>query len=78
MISPHQTLAAVCSDHHSVKNFGGDLQELYTAVVAHGNVRKRKLSEQDELVATVVDATTSSGLGHICIKLYLLALLWTF
>ncbi|XP_051913452.1 non-homologous end-joining factor 1 isoform X1 [Hippocampus zosterae] len=55
-----KTLAVVCSDHHSVKNFGVDLQELYTAVVAHGNMRKRKLSEQDELVATVVDATTSS------------------
>ncbi|XP_077411404.1 non-homologous end-joining factor 1 [Vanacampus margaritifer] len=58
-----KTLSVVCSDRHGVRNFGGDLQELYTAIVAHGNMRKRKLSEQDQLVAASPDLTTSSGTG---------------
>ncbi|XP_061128827.1 non-homologous end-joining factor 1 [Syngnathus typhle] len=54
-----KTLAVVCSDDHGVKNFGDDLRELYTAIVAHGS--KRKLSEQDQLVAADADPATSSG-----------------
>ncbi|XP_037099924.1 non-homologous end-joining factor 1 isoform X2 [Syngnathus acus] len=52
-----KTLAVVCSDDHGVKNFGDDLRELYTAIVAHGS----KLSEQDQLVAADPDPATSSG-----------------
>ncbi|XP_077370061.1 non-homologous end-joining factor 1 [Festucalex cinctus] len=56
-----KTLSAACCERDGVRNFGGDLQELYAAVVAHGNARKRKLSEQDRLVAASADPTTSSS-----------------
>ncbi|XP_037099904.1 non-homologous end-joining factor 1 isoform X1 [Syngnathus acus] len=58
-----KTLAVVCSDDHGVKNFGDDLRELYTAIVAHGS----KLSEQDQLVAADPDPATSSGPKNICV-----------
>ncbi|XP_054633664.1 non-homologous end-joining factor 1 isoform X1 [Dunckerocampus dactyliophorus] len=56
-----KTLPLVCSDHRGSRNFSGNLQELYAAVVAHGNARKRKLSEQDERVAAHPDLTPATG-----------------
>ncbi|XP_057685459.1 non-homologous end-joining factor 1 [Corythoichthys intestinalis] len=56
-----KTLPVVCSERHGVRDFGGDLQELYTAVAGQGNSRKRKLSEPDALVAKGPDHTISSG-----------------
>ncbi|XP_061635337.1 non-homologous end-joining factor 1 [Phyllopteryx taeniolatus] len=56
-----KTLPVVCCDPHGIWDFGGDLQELYTAIVSHGIMRKRKLSEQDQLVATGPDPTASSA-----------------
>ncbi|XP_061687960.1 non-homologous end-joining factor 1 [Syngnathoides biaculeatus] len=56
-----KTLPVVCSDHHGIWDFGGDLQELYTAIVSHRITRKHKLSEQDQLVTTDPDPTASSG-----------------
>lgn len=48
--SPPQTLPLLCSDQQQVLNFHADLQDLYAAVIAHGNGlrRKRNLSEEEE------------------------------
>ena len=43
-----QTLPQLCSEQQDSLGFSSDLQQLYTSVVAHGNARKRKLSEVDE------------------------------
>nr|XP_057907014.1 non-homologous end-joining factor 1 isoform X1 [Doryrhamphus excisus] len=56
-----KTLPLVCCDHHGSQNFSGNLQELYAAVVAHGNARKRKLSEQDQQVALNPDLPQATG-----------------
>ncbi|XP_061898488.1 non-homologous end-joining factor 1 [Entelurus aequoreus] len=50
-----KTLPVVCSDLHGLQNFSGNLQELYAAVAAHGDARKRKMSDQDP------DPTPSTG-----------------
>ncbi|XP_077468002.1 non-homologous end-joining factor 1 [Stigmatopora argus] len=56
-----KTLPALCCELRGVRDFGGDLRELYSAVAAHGNSRKRKLAEQEHLVATGPDPAISSG-----------------
>ncbi|XP_053702975.1 non-homologous end-joining factor 1 [Synchiropus splendidus] len=45
-----KVLPLACSRQNSSLDFSSDLQQLYTAVVAPENGRKRKLSEQTELV----------------------------
>lgn len=59
-----QTLPLLCSDHQDPHGFSSDLQRLYAAIVAQGNTRKRKLSEQQQLAAVQPDLTPSSGRFH--------------
>ncbi|XP_022063871.2 non-homologous end-joining factor 1 [Acanthochromis polyacanthus] len=50
-----KTLPLLSSEHQDALGFDADLQQLYAAVVAHGNARKRKLSEEDDEPTTVVE-----------------------
>ncbi|KAM9821024.1 non-homologous end-joining factor 1 [Neosynchiropus ocellatus] len=49
-----KVLPLVCSQQSSSVDFSRDLQRLYTAVVAPGNGRKRKLSEPKEVLVQEV------------------------
>ncbi|KAM7365786.1 hypothetical protein PAMP_016692 [Pampus punctatissimus] len=66
-----KALPQVCSEQRDALGFGSNLQQLYRAVVAHGNTRKRKLSEdrsleQDQLASEEPDLTPPLGDGSIC------------
>ncbi|KAM3585158.1 uncharacterized protein V6R79_009153 [Siganus canaliculatus] len=57
-----KTLPLLRSEPQNSLSFDGDLQHLYAAVVAHGNTRKRKLSEEDESAsAEEPDVASSQG-----------------
>lgn len=42
----YQALPLLCSEQQDTLGFSADLQHLYAAITAHGNARKRKLSEE--------------------------------
>ncbi|XP_037617416.1 non-homologous end-joining factor 1 isoform X2 [Sebastes umbrosus] len=61
-----KALPLLCSEQPDALGFDADLQHLYAAVVAHGNTRKRKLSEEPSVEehqppAEKPDVTSSSG-----------------
>lgn len=56
-----QALPQLCSEHQDALGFNDDLQHLYAAIVAHGNTRKRKRSEEDRPPAKEPDLTSSLG-----------------
>ncbi|KAM3585157.1 uncharacterized protein V6R79_009153 [Siganus canaliculatus] len=59
-----KTLPLLRSEPQNSLSFDGDLQHLYAAVVAHGNTRKRKLSEEDESAsAEEPDVASSQGVS---------------
>lgn len=65
-----KALPQVCSEQRDSLGFSSDLQQLYRAIVAHGNTRKRKLSEegsveQEQLATEEPDLTPSLGDGSI-------------
>ncbi|TDG96095.1 hypothetical protein EPR50_G00235950 [Perca flavescens] len=63
-----KTLPLLCSEQPDAHGFDADLQHLYAAVVARGNTRKRKLSEErsaeeDQPAAAEEEADVPSSLG---------------
>lgn len=75
--SPPQTLPLLCSDQQQLLDFHADLQQLYAAIVTHGNGlrRTRKLSEEEQLPAEEADVVSPEGLTNQ--TLFLLALIKT-
>lgn len=65
--SPPQTLPLLCSDGELVLNFHGDLQNLYAAVISHGNAqrRKRKSSEEERPPAEEADVSSQGLFGFV-------------
>lgn len=61
------TLPLLCSEQQDALGFDADLQQLYAAVVAHGNARKRKRTEDEpaaeEPAAVEEPAATASAPG---------------
>lgn len=62
-----QTLPLLCSDGELVLNFHGDLQNLYAAVISHGNTqrRKRKSSEEERPPAEESDVSSQGLFGFV-------------
>ncbi|KAK2857186.1 hypothetical protein Q5P01_005921 [Channa striata] len=65
-----KTLPLLCLEQQDDLGLDTDLQNLYAAVVAHGNVRKRKLSEErvdeeDQTFTEELDLTPSLGVGPV-------------
>ncbi|KAM7375527.1 hypothetical protein PAMA_014574 [Pampus argenteus] len=61
-----KALPQVCTEQRDALGFSSDLQQLYGAVVAHGNTRKRKLSEdREQLASEEPDLTPPLGDGSI-------------
>lgn len=59
-----KTLPLLCSEQQDALGFDSDLQQLYAAVVvAHGNARKRKLSEDEPAAAAEEPAAASAATG---------------
>ncbi|XP_068165643.1 non-homologous end-joining factor 1 [Antennarius striatus] len=56
-----QTLPLLCSEQEDSLTFDPNLQHLYAAIVAHGNARKRKLSEEAPPPAGGPDLSSSMG-----------------
>lgn len=61
-----KALPLLCSEQSDALGFDASLQHLYAAIVSHGNMRKRKLSEErtveeDQPPAEEPDVTLSSG-----------------
>lgn len=56
-----KALPQLCSEHQDALGFNDDLQHLYAAIVAHGNTRKHKRSEEDRPPAKESDLTSSLG-----------------
>lgn len=58
-----KVLPPLCSEPRAALGFTSDLQDLYAAVVAHGNAhaKKRKLSEQDEAPADAPGPPSASA-----------------
>lgn len=64
----YQALPLLCSGQQDALGFSADLQHLYAAVTAHGNTRKRKLSEehlveQDQAPTQEPDLSPSLGVS---------------
>ncbi|XP_049426066.1 non-homologous end-joining factor 1 [Epinephelus fuscoguttatus] len=64
-----KALPLLCSQQSDALSFNADLQHLYAAIVAHGNTRKRKLSEErpveEEQPPAEESHVTSSSAGSV-------------
>lgn len=56
-----KALPLLCSEQPLALGFDADLQHLYAAIVAHGNTRKRKLSEERSVEEHQPDVPSSLG-----------------